>query len=124
MATFITILHVVVALALILIVLLQTGKGASMGAAFGGGASSTVFGSRGAGSFLGKVTAAAAILFMLTCLGLSIYGHKRIGGDSIMEGVTPQAQQEAATPEPAAPPSPAEQMPTEQAEPIQAPDNQ
>ncbi len=66
------IVHVVVCVALILIVLLQQGKGAGMGAAFGG-SSQTVFGSSGATSFLHKVTTAAAIVFMLTSLGLSIF---------------------------------------------------
>ncbi|MBU2548185.1 MAG: preprotein translocase subunit SecG, partial [Proteobacteria bacterium] len=71
MGTIFVIIHVLVCIALILIVLLQTGKGANMGAAFGGGASQTVFGSTGATGFLGKITAAAAIIFMLTSLGLT-----------------------------------------------------
>lgn len=84
-----TIVHIVVCLALILIVLLQRGKGASMGAAFGG-SSQTVFGSTGATSFLHKVTAAAAIVFMLTSLGLAfLYG--RGAPTSVMEGVSPTA---------------------------------
>ena len=64
------ILHIIVCLVLILIVLLQAGKGADMGAAFGG-SSQTVFGSSGAGTFLGKMTAGVAILFMLTSLALT-----------------------------------------------------
>ncbi len=72
MITFTLVLHIVVSFALIAIVLLQTGKGASMGAAFGG-SSQTVFGSRGPASFLHKLTTAAAVIFMLTSLGLSIY---------------------------------------------------
>ena len=64
------ILHVLVCLALIGIVLLQQGKGAEMGAAFGG-SSQTLFGSSGATTFLGKLTAAAAAIFMLTSLGLT-----------------------------------------------------
>ena len=80
-------IHVAVCLALILIVLLQRGKGASMGAAFGG-SSQTVFGSTGASSFLSKVTAAAAIVFMLTSLGLAfLYGKG--APTSVMENVTP-----------------------------------
>jgi preprotein translocase subunit SecG len=82
-----TLIHVGVCLALILIVLLQKGKGASMGAAFGG-SSQTVFGSSGAASFLSKVTAAAAIVFMLTSLGLAfLFGQGT--PSSIMEGVSP-----------------------------------
>ncbi len=66
------ILHLIVALALILIVLLQTGKGADIGAAFGGGSSHTVFGTRGATTFLHKLTTAMAIIFMITSLTLAI----------------------------------------------------
>ncbi len=79
--------HVAVCLALILIVLLQRGKGASMGAAFGG-SSQTVFGSTGASSFLSKVTAAAAIVFMMTSLGLALLFGKG-APTSVMENVAP-----------------------------------
>ena len=86
----ITLIHVTVCVALILIVLLQTGKGANMGAAFGG-SSQTVFGSSGATSFMHKITAAAAIVFMLTSLGLAFFFGKGITS-SVMEGVSvPQA---------------------------------
>ena len=60
-----------------MIVLLQTGKGTDMGAAFGGGSSQTLFGSTGASTFLSKATTAAAIIFMLTSLGLAyMSSHK------------------------------------------------
>ncbi len=92
--------HVFVCLTLILIVLLQRGKGADMGAAFGG-SSQTVFGSTGAASFLNKITAAAAIIFMLTSLGLAFLFGKG-STSSIMTGVSqtpaPAAQ---STPSPA-----------------------
>ena len=72
MHTLITVFHVIVALFLILVVLLQSGKGANMGAAFGGaGSSQTMFGSSGAGSFLTKLTTVAAIIFMVTSLSLA-----------------------------------------------------
>jgi len=64
-------LHIMVCLVLIGVVLLQRGKGADMGAALGGGSSNTVFGSRGAGNFLTKITTASAIVFMATSLSLS-----------------------------------------------------
>ena len=64
-------LHVFVCIFLIAVVLLQRGRGAEIGAVFGGGASSTVFGSRGAGSFLSRLTTLAAAVFMITSLGLS-----------------------------------------------------
>ena len=72
MISALTVLHVIVCIFLIAVVLLQRGKGAEMGAVFGGGASSTVFGSRGAGNFLTKLTKTArAVIFMLTSLSLS-----------------------------------------------------
>jgi len=87
--------HVSVCIALILIVLLQKGKGADMGAAFGG-SSQTVFGSAGAASFMHKITAAAAILFMITTMSLAIL-FGRGATSSIMKGVSqnpvPAAQQ-------------------------------
>jgi preprotein translocase subunit SecG len=73
----ITALHVVVCVILILVVLLQSGKGADLAGAFGGGATQTAFGSRGPASFLSKLTTAAAVLFMITCLSLSLMGDKR-----------------------------------------------
>ena len=67
-------LHVLSALTLILVVLLQVGKGQSIGAAFGGASSSqTFFGSRGPATFLSHMTTGAAALFMLTSLGLTYY---------------------------------------------------
>jgi preprotein translocase subunit SecG len=85
MTTIIIFFHVLACLALILVVLLQTGKGAQMGAAFGG-SSQALFGSTGGATFLGKMTTAAAIVFMLTCLLLSYrMGHK--SADSIMKNV-------------------------------------
>jgi preprotein translocase subunit SecG len=92
-----TIIHIAVCLALILIVLLQRGKGASMGAAFGG-SSQTVFGSAGATTFLSKITAAAAVVFMLTSLALAFLLGQG-GPSSIMEGVAP-TQQQAPAPQP------------------------
>lgn len=87
MQIFITIVHIIVCVILILVILLQAGKGANMGAAFGG-SSQTVFGSSGPAGFLGKMTTAVAILFMLTSLALSYTAlHK---GKSVMGG-TPKA---------------------------------
>ena len=71
MPVFLIVIHIIVCIALILIVLLQTGKGADMGAAFGGGGSNTLFGASGASTFLGKLTTAAAVIFMLTSLTLA-----------------------------------------------------
>jgi preprotein translocase subunit SecG len=83
MQTVITIIHVLACFILILVVLLQAGKGANMGAAFGG-SSQTVFGSSGAGTFLGKMTAAVAIIFMLTSLFLTYTVSRK--GSGLFEG--------------------------------------
>ncbi|MGA2468334.1 MAG: preprotein translocase subunit SecG [Thermodesulfobacteriota bacterium] len=72
----IMVLHVLVCFALIMIVLLQAGKGAEMGAAFGG-ASQTIFGSSGAMGFLSKLTTVVAVLFMITSLLLTFSSTKR-----------------------------------------------
>ena len=77
--------HVLACMALILIVLLQTGKGAEMGAAFGG-ASQTLFGGSGGTTFLSKLTTGAAIAFMITCLGLT-YLSAGPRTKSVMENV-------------------------------------
>ena len=83
MHIFISIIHVLVCIFLIIIVLLQRGKGASMGAAFGG-SSQTLFGSSGPGTLLGKMTTAVAVVFMLTSLWLAYFAvHK---GSSVMQG--------------------------------------
>jgi len=101
------ILHVLVCLALIGIVLLQQGKGAEMGAAFGG-SSQTLFGSSGATTFLGKLTAAAAAIFMLTSLGLTYRATTRY-----KNSVMPDRPAASAPAEPA-PSAPSSLPPSEQ----------
>jgi preprotein translocase subunit SecG len=81
MTILITVVHVIACIILVLVVLLQAGKGADMGAVFGG-ASSTIFGSSGAGNFLTRLTTGAAIVFMTTSLALTYIGHG--GHSSIM----------------------------------------
>ena len=103
MSLLIVIVHVVVCIALILIVLLQTGKGADMGAAFGGGASQTLFGTTGASTFLSKATTAAAIVFMLTSLTLAYMSASNRGSTRLINDNAPPVQTENATP--AAPPA-------------------
>jgi preprotein translocase subunit SecG len=100
MSTFIIIIHIIVAVALILIVLLQTGRGADMGAAFGGGGSQTLFGSTGASSFLSRLTTIAAIVFMLTSLLLAYLSSHRSSRSVINELAPPAAERtEQAVPE-------------------------
>ena len=69
--------HVLAALAIIGLVLIQQGKGADMGSGFGGGASSTVFGSSGAGSFMTKLTTTIAIGFFLTSFALAFFAKQK-----------------------------------------------
>jgi preprotein translocase subunit SecG len=76
MIVFLKSVHIIVSVALIVIVLLQAGKGADLGATFGTGASQSLFGAGGGGSFLGKMTATAAIIFMITCLSLAYLSGK------------------------------------------------
>ena len=98
--------HLMVTLGLILVVLLQSGKGADIGAAFGGGSSQTVFGGRGAATFLSKVTSALAILFMLTSLTLTILASQR-GSYSVI-GNEPVPARPASSAPAQNPPAPAQ----------------
>jgi preprotein translocase subunit SecG len=82
MITGLAVLHIFVCVALILIVLLQAGKGASVGAAFGG-TSQTIFGSPGAAGFLTKITTAAAVVFMMTSMFLTMFSTPR--SSTVME---------------------------------------
>ena len=82
------IIHTIIALGIIALVLLQRGKGADAGAAFGAGASGTVFGSRGSGSFFSRATAVLATAFFATSLTLAYLSSQRsVGPESLLEGV-------------------------------------
>ncbi|MBI3592956.1 MAG: preprotein translocase subunit SecG [Nitrospirae bacterium] len=91
MTTLLIIIHVLACLFLISIVLLQSGKGAEMGAAFGG-SSQTIFGSRGAATFLNKLTTIAAVVFMITSLGLTMVTTKTA---SVIKQTAPADQRKA-----------------------------
>lgn len=91
MIVFVTVVHIIVSIGLILVVLLQTGKGADMGAVFGG-SSSTIFGSSGAGNFLTRVTTGMAIVFMITSLTLGYFSGRKPSA-SVFDTGKPQAQQ-------------------------------
>jgi preprotein translocase subunit SecG len=95
-------IHIVVSVVLILVVLLQTGKRADLAGAFGGGGSQTVFGARGAATFLSKATTISAVLFMLTSLTLSLLASPTGGqrGKSVLPDDRP-AQTAPAQPGPA-----------------------
>lgn len=89
--TLILTLHVIVALGIIFLVLLQHGKGADMGAAFGGGSSGSLFGATGSANFLSRTTAALAVVFFLTSLGLAyVATHKPKTGGSVMQDMSSQ----------------------------------
>ncbi len=118
MYTVVTIIHVLSCIFLVLVVLLQTGKGADMGAVFGG-SSSTVFGSSGAGTFLTRLTTATAIVFMLTSLSLTYFSSRRqvatVFDSAPAASVPPAAAPEAGAPAPegAAPAPPAAPAPVQ-----------
>lgn len=99
MQSFILLLHVGVSVALISLVLLQQGKGAEAGAAFGGGASQTFFGSQGATSFLVKFTAGLATVFFMTSLMLGAYTGKALMGNKKVDIITQATQSVSDVPE-------------------------
>jgi preprotein translocase subunit SecG len=98
MTILLVILHITVSIAMIAIVLLQSGKGAEMGASFGAGGSQSVFGAGGGSTFMSKLTTSAAIIFMLTSLTLA-YRSSKPATSSIMSSVpaTKAAPQKPAT---------------------------
>jgi len=110
MGTVLVVLHVLVCFFLIAVVLLQRGKGAEIGAVFGSGASSTVFGSRGAGNFLTKLTTISAVIFMLTSLSLS-YLWTSSSSDRLFDDTVEAAE---------GAPAPAEEALFEEVEPVPA----
>lgn len=87
MQTILIVLHLFIAIGLIALVLIQHGKGADAGAAFGSGASATVFGAAGSSSFLSRATGIMAAVFFITSLGMAWYSMQTTGPKSLMEGV-------------------------------------
>ena len=122
----ISVLYVLIAIAMIGLILMQRGAGAQAGSGFGGGASATVFGARGASNFLTKSTKWLAILFFAISLGMAMYASK-----TAKQGGQAQAKPDLGViaQQPAAPVVPAQQVPTAQvptavvpqAQPAQAP---
>ena len=102
----IIVVHVLVALAIIGLVLLQHGKGADMGSGFGGGASSSLFGATGSANFLSRTTAVLATLFFLSSLGLAYVAtnRPREGGSTVMERAQQRKQEQQQPAKPAAEP--------------------
>jgi preprotein translocase subunit SecG len=91
MYTVLVIVQVIVAIGLIVLVLLQQGKGADAGAAFGSGSSGTVFGSRGAANFLSRTTAWLAAVFFGTSLALAYVVHGQAAPKSVVDAIAPAA---------------------------------
>jgi preprotein translocase subunit SecG len=95
MVVLVVVLHILVSFIMIGVVLLQSGKGAEIGAAFGG-SSQTIFGSRGPGTFLSKMTVGAAVVFMLTSMVLSVMS----GGQSVASKIQVEPPVEAPASQP------------------------
>ena len=89
------VIQVLLSISLIVLILLQHGKGADAGAAFGSGASATVFGARGSGNFLSRTTTIVAILFFIVCLALAYISSHRANPDNAPQSVTAQEMETA-----------------------------
>ena len=123
LANLVLIVHVIVALTIVVLVLLQHGKGADMGAAFGSGSAGSLFGASGAANFLSRSTGVCAAVFFATCLALTYFHAPKsttgvMGGGSVMggglmgSGTTPDVPAKTdgganSIPTPSAPASPA-----------------
>ena len=105
MQTAILVLHVLAAVSIVVLVLLQHGKGADMGAAFGSGSAGSLFGSSGAANFLSRTTAVLAAVFFATSLGLTYFSSPSKSGGVTQSIETPAAPKVSspATPAPSAP---------------------
>ena len=98
--TLAVVFHVLLAVGIVGIVLLQRGKGADAGAGFGAGASGTVFGARGSASFLSRTTAVLATLFFLTSLGLTYLFSQQKEATSVVDTVKQEVPAPVTTPTP------------------------
>jgi preprotein translocase subunit SecG len=117
-----TVLHVIMCIAIIAIVLLQAGKGADIGSAFGGAGSQAVFGSMGTPTVLGKITTAVAIVFTLTSFTLALLGGDRSGSSVVRERPRPSSEGAGSQAPPApAPPAATPAVPATPAPPAGAP---
>lgn len=103
MELIIWILHVVSAVGVIVLVLLQHGKGADMGAAFGSGSSGSLFGASGSANFLSRTTGVLAAVFFITSLGLTYLSTNKSDGGGVMDKAMPVQSSKPPKPEEAAP---------------------
>ncbi|MDO8520408.1 MAG: preprotein translocase subunit SecG [Deltaproteobacteria bacterium] len=106
LSPFILAVHITICIFLVVVILLQAGKGADMGAAFGAGSSQTLFGARGAATFLSKLTTVTALLFLVTSVSLAMIHRNRtsLGGSRSVVGE--EAPAPAPIPETAPTPAP------------------
>lgn len=102
MANILLAIHVLAAVAIVVLVLLQQGKGADMGAAFGGG-SQTVFGAQGSANFLSRMTAMLATIFFFTSISLAYYYGQSTEPQSVTDQVTEQQSETKVSDQPSAP---------------------
>ena len=100
MESILVIVHLFLAIGLVGLILIQHGKGADMGAAFGSGASATVFGSRGASNFLSRTTGILAAVFFATSLTLAYFAMQTSEPETLMEDLPPAAVEERVAPLP------------------------
>ena len=107
--TLLVVLQIVAAVGVIILVLVQQGKGADMGAAFGGGSSGGLFGSAGSANFLSRLTAIFATVFFVATLGITLLGSTKSQNSGVLSGTTsPASAVESELPKPAeANPAPA-----------------
>ncbi len=107
MQTILVVFHIFLAIGLVGLILIQHGKGADMGAAFGSGASGTVFGAKGSASFLTRLTAGLATLFFVTSMVMAYFAAQRDDGKVILDDTQPPAAEVQVQPQTDLPPMPA-----------------
>lgn len=105
----ITAIHIIVCAFLIIVVLLQSGQGGDIAAAFGGMGSQTAFGPRGSATVLSKATTWSAVIFMITSITLSIFAARHKGSGSVLSGVTPTQTKQQPVQQPSNPVNPTPQ---------------
>lgn len=114
MYMFVVAVHVLLCLFLILVIMLQPGKGGDVGSAFGGGSSSSMFGPRGSAGLLQRATTVVAVMFMGTSITLALYSNQRMLSNANVDEELQRLQEEQGVnldviEEPPAPPPPLEQ---------------
>lgn len=99
MYSFVLVVHIILAVLMVLLILVQHGKGADAGASFGGGGAATVFGASGSGNFLSRMTAILTALFFITSITLAIYAKQHSTDVYSLKSVQPTAPASPTVPE-------------------------